>query len=50
MYPFNILKFTISMGTISLFQFLVCIAKACCEYHSPSVELEMITSIPIPDL
>ena len=23
---------------------------ACHEYHSPSVELEMITSIPIPDL
>ena len=44
-----------------LFQFLICsgthkldlvqgFAKACHEYHSPSVELEMITSIPIPDL
>ena len=33
-----------------LFHFLICIAKDCHEYHSPSVELEMITSIPIPDL
>ena len=31
-----------------LFQFLICIAKAHREYYSPSVELEMITSIPIP--
>ena len=44
-----------------VFQFLICSgthkldivqgsAKAYHGYHSPSVELEMITSIPIPDL
>ena len=44
-----------------LFQFLICsenhkldlvqgFAKAFHEYHSPNVELEMITSIPITDL
>ena len=41
----------ISTGTISSdSNVLICIAKGCNEYHSPGVELEMVTSIPIPDL
>ena len=65
MYPFNILKFTIIYNQCG-YNFLYSnswfvveltncdlvqgFTKACNEYHSPSVELEMITSIPIPDL
>ena len=65
MYSFNILKFTIIYNQYGYNFFysnswfvvdtqklylVQGFAKAYHEYHNPSVELEMITSIPIPDL